>query len=115
MGQDRRDQGEAESQAEIRTKGSVMELEDSLEGRCIKLAEADGWFARKTAWRGRRGCPDDVFAKNHRTVWVEFKRPKQGVLSRLQVREIMRMKAAGMEVWVVDSTNQFRDILGLPR
>ncbi len=93
-----------------------MELEVSIEGRCIKLAKDDGWFTRKVAWRGRRSAPDDVFAKEGRTVWIEFKKPGTGRRSELQKREHARMKAAEMEVWVeVDSVNQFRDILGLPR
>ena len=92
-----------------------MELETSIEGLCIKLAKEDGWFSRMVAWRGRRGAPDDVFAKEGRTVWVEFKRPRAGRRSELQKREHARMKAAGMELYLVDSVNQFRDILQLPR
>ncbi len=90
-----------------------MELEVSIEGQCIKLAENGGWFTRKVAWRGRRSAPDDVFIKPNRTVWIEFKKPGTGKRSELQKREHVRMKAAGAEIWVqVDSVNQFRDILG---
>jgi|AntDeeMinimDraft_6_1070357.scaffolds.fasta_scaffold29016_2 hypothetical protein len=75
-------------------------------------AEAAGWLHRKVKWVGRRNAPDDVFAKDGRTVWIEFKRPG-GQPRPGQVREIDRMKGAGMEVHVVDNPLIALRILGV--
>lgn len=76
-------------------------------------AEQAGWFYRRVKWVGRRNAPDNVFAKDGRTVWIEFKRPG-GKPRPGQEREIERMRDAGMEVHVVDNPIKALQILGVP-
>lgn len=78
---------------------------------CAK-AEAAGWYYRKVRWVGRRNAPDNVFAKDGRTVWIEFKRPGEEARAT-QGREIQRMRDAGMEVHVVDNPLAALRILGV--
>jgi hypothetical protein len=87
-------------------------LEISIEGAVVKRAEAAGWFVRKVGWIGRRGAPDRVFAKNGRTVWIEFKQ-KDKTARLLQDEEHREMRAAGMETHVCDSIEQGLRILKL--
>lgn len=87
-------------------------LESTLERTCCNHAKAHGWLVRKTVWVGRRGCPDRLFAKSGRAVWVEFKKPG-GKTEPWQDREIARMLEAGLEVFVVDDMQLFCDILGI--
>ena len=77
--------------------------EHVVEADVCAPAEAAGFFVRKVAWIGRRGCPDRVFSREDRgTVWIEFKAPGKG--ARLsQELEHERMRGAGMEVHVCDS------------
>jgi hypothetical protein len=79
-------------------------LEASIEAFVIKFAEDRGWFYRKVAWLGRRAAPDRIFARDGRIVFVEFKRPGEEPRA-LQRREIARMRAAGIEVHVIDDVD----------
>ncbi|MNK37360.1 VRR-NUC domain protein [compost metagenome] len=79
-------------------------LEASIEAIVIAFAEERGWFYRKVAWLGRRGAPDRLFARDGRIVFVEFKRPGEEP-RLLQKREIARMRAAGIEVHVIDDVD----------
>jgi len=89
-------------------------FESHLEGRCIAEARRRGWFVRKAAWRGRRGCPDVFLTKaGHGPLFVEFKDPK-GRLSRLQEVEIRRLREAGCPAFVVRTFEQFVSILEGP-
>ncbi len=76
-------------------------LEWSIEAIVVDHAEKNGWFFRKVGWTGRKGCPDRFFAKDGRVVFVEFKR-KGKEPNGLQIKEIERMRAAGVEVHVID-------------
>jgi hypothetical protein len=87
-------------------------LESRIEYTVVMRAMRAGWFVRKVAWLGRKDAPDRVFAKGGRTVWIEFKAP--GEVARLsQDKEHGLMRAAGMEVHVVDSVIAGLRILGL--
>lgn len=88
--------------------------ETPLQNKAIELAEMAGWLCRKAAWRGRIGCPDVVFIKGGRTVWIEFKKPFSEETARFtQSLEHDRMDDAGAEVHVVDSLREAKRILGL--
>lgn len=87
-------------------------LEDAVESYVVTQAENAGWFCRKLSWIGRIGAPDRVFAKDGRTVWIEFKRPKKGA-AEMQAREHKRMRDAGMEVHVCDTIPKAMKVLGL--
>jgi Holliday junction resolvase len=86
--------------------------EATIEDSVIVAARKAGWFVRRVAWRGRKDCPDAVFAKLGRVVWIEFKR--EGEQARVtQKIEHEEMRAAGMEVYVVDSIAVGKRVLGL--
>lgn len=87
-------------------------LEASIEGVVVARAEAAGWWQRKVSWLGRKGAPDRVFSKNGRTVWIEFKK-KDKKARLLQELEHVEMRAAGMEVHLVDSIEQGLRVLRL--
>lgn len=78
---------------------------------CDRAAEA-GWYHRKVKWAGRRNAPDNIFAKEGRVVFIEFKRtgetPRPG-----QEKEIKAMRDAGMEVYATDNPLRALDILGV--
>lgn len=87
--------------------------EDEIESTVVSDAERHGWFQRKVSWIGRKGAPDRVFAKGGRTVWIEFK--MRGEKPRAdQEDEHAKMRAAGMEVYAVDSIRAGRRVLELP-
>lgn len=86
--------------------------ESAIENAVCLVAKENGWFVRKARWIGRVGCPDRVFAKDGRTVWIEFKAPNEP-LRPVQRREIKRMLEAGFEVYVADSVKQALAFLGI--
>lgn len=87
--------------------------EATYEGIVVDAAKTDGWLVRKLAWVGRRNGPDRFFAKQGRIVLIEFKRP--GEDARLaQDKEITALKAAGVEVHVVDNHLKALRVLGVP-
>ena len=77
-------------------------IESPLEDFTCAEAEKAGWFVRKLQWAGRRNAPDRFFAKDGRVVLIEFKRPN-GKPRPGQAREIERLRAAGVEVFVADN------------
>lgn len=79
---------------------------------CDKAEEA-GWYHRRVKWVGRRHAPDNIFARDGRVVFIEFKRP-DGKPRPGQDREIIRMREAGMEVHAVDNPLRALAILEVP-
>lgn len=77
-------------------------LESYIERETCRAAEANGWIIRKLQWVGRRAAPDRFFAKDGRVVLVEFKRPGEKPRPD-QVREIRKLRDAGVEVRVIDN------------
>ena len=88
-------------------------IESPIEDWVCKQAEDAGWLVRKLSWVGRRSGCDRFFAKDCRVVLLEFKRPG-GKANPGQEREIARLKAAGVEVHVVDSPLAGLRVLGIP-
>jgi hypothetical protein len=81
--------------------------EKDVEKSCKDWARSRDWWVRKFKSPGNRSVPDDVFAKNGRAVWVEFKKPGE-VSTPLQVEEQNAMRAVGLEVYAdVDSKEKF--------
>lgn len=74
-----------------------------------KLAKRFNVFARKVMWQGRNGAPDWLILINGTHYWVELKAPGKGATfpnnahEENQLREHMRMQAAGVVVRVIDS------------
>jgi hypothetical protein len=78
-----------------------------LQDRLKRTVQHTGGQYRKTRWEGRRGCPDCfVWWTWPRAAYVEVKAPGDRY-SKLQEREVARMRAAGLPVYTVSS---FEDI-----
>jgi hypothetical protein len=88
----------------------TFRLERDLEAACGRLSAAAGWFHRKYKGPGRRAHPDRLFAKGGRAVWIEFKLPGCAP-TPLQWLEISAMRAAGLEVHVIDNIADFEAVL----
>jgi hypothetical protein len=87
-------------------------VESIVENTIKNRAKSAGWLVRKAKWIGRRGAPDDIFAKGGRVVMIEFKKPgKEATLQ--QKREHDRWRDAGVEVYVVNRITDGVRILGL--
>lgn len=82
-------------------KATVTISESVIEGSVCAHSEMNGWLVRKLSWIGRRGAPDRLFMKGGRALFIEFKATGEKP-DPLQVREIERMRKAGMEVHVID-------------
>lgn len=87
-------------------------LERDVESRCKEWARGRGWWVRKFASPANRSVPDDVFGKEGRVIWVEFKRPGEKP-TELQVEEHAKMRAAGLDVRVFDSVESFKQAFEL--
>lgn len=86
-----------------------MALEKDIERRDRDAAKADGWLVYKVQAVGVRGFPDRFYAKDGRIILMEWKRPG-GTVDPNQVLRHAELRAAGVEVHVVDSLEQARAI-----
>ena len=78
-------------------------LEANVEEKACKRAKERGFLFRKLKWIGRRGAPDRLFSRaDTGPFMVEIKKPG-GTLDTHQVREIKRLRDAGIRVEVIDS------------
>ena len=78
-------------------------LEANVEEKACKRAKERGFLFRKLKWIGRRGAPDRLFSRaDTGPFMVEIKKPG-GTLDPHQVREIKRLRDAGIRVEVIDS------------
>lgn len=94
---------------EIKPKAA---LESSIEGPAKDLARRLGFWVRKFVSPAHRSVPDDVFAKNGRVFWIEFKRPGED-LTPNQESEHIEMRAAGLDVYTADSLELAKLIFSL--
>lgn len=77
--------------------------EGRIESYFCEQVEKHGGLQRKAQWAGRRGCPDRWWAfYGKRNGFAEIKAPGCRPDAHQQ-REIARMKAAGVTVYVIDS------------
>ena len=92
--------------------------ESQIEGYLVKRVKALGGEVRKLQWIGRRGAPDRLVLLPKRTatkgldcawcnpkarvLWIELKALGEQP-ARHQVREHARMRAMGLDVFVIDS------------
>lgn len=77
-------------------------LERNVENYLIERVKAIGGEIRKVRWIGRHGAPDRLIMMPGVSGWVELKRPGEKPKPH-QLREIQRMRNAGMRVWVAES------------
>ena len=79
-----------------------MKTEAALQRYLFAQAKKHFVFARKMQATGRVGFPDVLLASDARAVYVELKSPNgTGRLSKMQEREIKRMRAAGLDVRII--------------
>ncbi len=84
--------------------------ETILEETCAIEAELRGIGSRKLEWIGRRGAPDRLFVGKGKLLLVEFK-ILTGRLSPAQVQEHTWFRKYGYKIAVVNSLNQFVDLI----
>ena len=77
-------------------------LEKHLEAAFAREARVLGWLTYKIERANVRGLPDRVLIRGSRTVWVELKRLGRQPTDQQKLRHA-EMRAAGAEVYVVDS------------
>lgn len=85
-------------------------LERDIESWSKRKAKAAGWWVRKFKSPGNRSVPDDVFAKDGRSFYVEFKATGE-TPTDLQAEEHRQMREAGLTVYWCDSRLGFDWIL----
>lgn len=89
-----------------------MNTERALQTYLLRQAMRLGVYARKTQALGRRGFPDCFLAANGRVVLVELKSPSgRGRLSLHQLHETDLLRAAGVEVQVINTKEQVDAII----
>lgn len=81
-------------------------IESEVEGAVVQIAKKRGWLIRKLRWIGRDGAPDRFFAKKgYGIILPEFKRP-HGQPRVLQMQELERLRACGVNCPVIDTIEQ---------
>lgn len=85
------------------------DIEKYLHDRVKEL----GGDYRRLSWIGRKGANDDLVLLPGRHMLVECKRPKKSPTDA-QLREHARLRAAGFEVYWVNTTEQIDKILPPP-
>lgn len=97
----------------IRRPETSLREASGIEDPVCTFADRQGWLVRKLQWRGRDGAPDDIFIRQGRVVFIEFKRPGRGSEGRStsQIQESKHLVNHGAEYYVVDSFEHGCDIL----
>ena len=82
-----------------------------LQEHLKKRVQGSGGQYRKVRWEGRRGCPDCfIWWTWPHAAFVEIK-AERDVVSVLQRREIERMKADGVPVYLATSVADLEKII----
>lgn len=82
-----------------------------LQEHLKKRVQGSGGQYRKVRWEGRRGCPDCfIWWTWPHAAFVEIK-AERDVVSALQRREIERMKADGMPVYIASTVEDLEKII----
>lgn len=81
-------------------------IEKKVSEYAIKL----GWLSRKLQWIGRHGAPDRVYIRKGKIIFVEFKQWKKKPTEHQRL-EHERLRAAGMEVYVIDNIEAGKELL----
>lgn len=90
-----------------------MKTEKHLQNYLFALAKLNGIYCRKVAAIGRVGFPDVLLAARGAVVLIELKSPAgTGVLSKMQLLEHRLLRAAGLQVYVVDTKEGVEHAIG---
>lgn len=87
-------------------------LESEVESKLRKSVESLGGKAYKFISDGNRGVPDRIIClPGGRVVFVETKRPKGGVLSKLQQYRIKELQKLGFDARVINTYEQVENFI----
>lgn len=84
--------------------------ERDIERALVKRVRQLKGEVRKVKWIGRRGAPDRLVMLPRRSFWAELKAPGARVPG-YQLREHVRMRQKGMDVYVIDSIEAIQGLL----
>lgn len=87
-----------------------MTREADIERAACHYAEARGWFQIKIMRASKNGFPDRFYARGGRVVLVEYKAPGEKPGAQ-QLRRHAELRAAGVEVHVIDNLEDARALL----
>ena len=79
--------------------------ESEIERKVKKHARLNGWLVFKFTSPGRRGVPDNIFLKNKRVVFPEFK-AIDSKPNKLQEHTFKKIREQRFHVPIIDSTEQ---------
>lgn len=85
--------------------------ESTVEEFLIDEVEARGGFTVKLNPKGYKGIPDRLVALPNRLFVVELKRPRGGVLARLQGWWHERFTDLGLEAYICKNTEEVLQVL----
>jgi hypothetical protein len=85
-------------------------LERDIERPSVKDARKDGFYVRKYKAPGRRSAPDDIFARNGRVFFIEYKATGCEP-TELQYEEHKTMREHGLTVYWTDSREGHKRIM----
>lgn len=82
-----------------------------LQNHLKQKVQKSGGQYRKVRWENRRGCPDCyVWWKGGKSAFIEIKAFGDRV-SKVQEREILRMRAHGVPVYIARTNEDIDDIV----
>ena len=81
-----------------------------LQEHLKKLVQGSGGQYRKARWEGRRGCPDCFVWWDGASAFIEIKADDDRY-SKLQAREVDRMKTAGIPVFTARTIEDINEIV----
>lgn len=87
-----------------------MAAESKIEKAVCDYAEKMGFTVRKVCYVNRKSCPDRMVYGMGEIFFIEFKSPGEKPRPD-QIREINRMKEAGVKVFVVDNIDYGKTII----
>lgn len=74
--------------------------EQQIQSKVIKRLENDGWYVIKLIKTNKNGIPDLLAIKPPFVKFIEVKKPKTGILSKLQEYRINELKQFGINTIV---------------
>jgi hypothetical protein len=86
-------------------------LESDIQSKCVAYVRSLGAYARKFSSPANRSVPDYIITLRGMTWYVEFKRLGNEP-TEAQWKEHEAIRAAGGEVWVIDSVEEFKGRVG---
>ena len=75
--------------------------ESKIQKKIIERYEKDGYYVLKLTTTNKNGIPDLVCLKPNEVIFIEVKRPKVGVLSKLQKYRIEELEELGFKALVL--------------